>query len=86
MTPEECGCCFIYERVFDKWKSDYYLLLDALVDAIVELQGIVADLRKEVDLWHPQKPYRHDLLCDISVCFEDYNVAKEYPDLFRRLN
>ena len=62
--------------------GDCYFLIMALVDAIVDLQEIVVDLRKEVDVWNPKKPYQHDLYSDISVCFYDYRIAREYPELF----
>jgi len=64
---------------------DYYLLLDALVAAIIELQTFVVDLRREVDKWHPDRPYQYDLYSDINVCFNDYRAAKMYPELFQPL-
>ena len=64
---------------------DYYLLLDALVSAIIELQAIVVCLRQELDTWHPDKPYQNDLYSDINVCFDDYRAAKMYPELFQLL-
>ena len=70
MTPSPC---------------DYYLLLDALVAAIIELQTFVVDLRREVDKWHPDRPYQYDLYSDINVCFDDYRAAKMYPEIFQLL-
>gem|GEM_PF-6169631 len=64
---------------------DHYLLLHALVSAIVELQAIVVDLRQELDTWHPDKPYQYDLYSDINVCFDDYRAAKMYPELLHLL-
>jgi len=64
---------------------DYYLLLDALIAAIIELKTYVVDLRREVDEWHPDRPYQHDLYSDINVCFDDYRAAKMYPELFQLL-
>jgi hypothetical protein len=81
-----CAQCSVFcpfdEEKSDRFDSDYYTLLDALISAILELQAIVVDLRREVDVWNPNKPYQHDLLSDINVCFDDYSIAKLYPDLF----
>ena len=64
---------------------EYYYILDALVCSILELKDIIVDIRKEVDLWNPSMPYRYDLYSDISHCFDDYFIAKLYPDIFNKL-
>ena len=65
--------------------TDYYMLLQALVAAIVELQALIVQLRMEIDTWNPDRPYQYDLLSDIGVCFTDYRIAIAHPELFSQL-
>ena len=69
----------------EQTEADIMLLIAAMLDTITEFQDMIIDLRIQVNKWHPQKPYLMDLYSDINPCFDDYIIARLYPELFAKL-